>query len=358
MQEEDEIIETERLYSCDVDVLYDAANLGWDHYDADQPKFELKSERFTRELSTEARNAIKAAEALPDNATRQLAAKNALTEMKRLNPRIRVEWQYLEFYIRKAYPTTAEAELDSAGYSYFTQAGNDQWLSTENLVKKAKAYMTKNLAKLLENRNMPAGFSDAFATLGDEFIAQRKIRNLALGNSKTGTTDKVVANNAIYLQLINMLEMGKLINRNNPTEYKKFVFDELKKYGKGNKPAGAKGMVKADGTFSPIANALLSARNLNPDAPQQMYSTTTDKDGKFFLEMASGNYEITVAAEGFADMLIAKFKVSVGTKSRLNLVLAAVSAASERLADAVQTMSNGEAAAPVVQQQMVENGVG
>lgn len=334
--EDNEKLVIEPIYDCEADVLYDAANLGWEHYDGIQPKFQLRSESFTKELSTEARNAIKAAEALPDNATRQLAAKNALSEMKRLNPIIRGEWQVLEFYIRKAYPTTSEAELDSAGYPYFTESGNDQWLSTENLVKKAKAYMTKNLAKLLENNNMPVGFPDAFTELGDSFIAQRNIRNLAIGTSESGTADKVAANNAVYLQLINMLEMGKLINRNNPTEYKKFVFNELKKYGKGNKPAGAKGTVKADGTFKPIINATLMARNLNPDAPQREYSTTSDAKGKFFLEMASGNYEITVAAEGFTEIVIAKFKVSIGTKSRLNPVLAAASAAAESLSDAVQ----------------------
>jgi Carboxypeptidase regulatory-like domain len=352
-----EKVVTEAKYDCEPDVLYDAARLGWDHYDAIQPQFELKSGIFTKELSVNARKAIDEAEAMPENAARQLAAKNALSEMRKLNPLVTGEWQVLEFYIRKAYPNTADAELDAAGYKHFTEAIKDQWGNTESLVKVAKKYMAANSAKLLEGKNMPEGFPAAFGTLGDEFIAQRNIRLVALGTSETGTTEKIVANNAVYDQLLMMLEMGKLLSRNNATEYKKFVFDNLKNTVRGRKPAGAKGMVKADESFRPIANATLTARNLNPDAPQRAYSTTTAADGKFFLEMASGNYEITVAAEDFANMVVAKFKVSIGTKSRLNPVLAPASVAATSLADAVQAMGEPVAAAPKKEVAVVGNGV-
>ncbi len=358
MQEENEIIETDRLYNCDVDVLYDAAELGWDYYDIDQPKFELRSKSFTTELSTEARNAIKAAEALPDDASRKLAASNALTEMRRINPLLTTEWRFLEYYIGVAFPNTADAELKAAGAEYVDAAVGGDWASSETLAKKAKAYMELNLVKLKENNNMPDDFPTTFNALGDEFIAQRNIRLKALGTSETGTTDKVKANNAVYLQLMKMLDMGKLIHRNNKTEYDKFVFNKLKKAVKGVKAAGAKGTVKADATFSPIANATLSARNLNPDAPQQAYSTTTDADGKFFLEMASGYYEITVAAEGFTDFIVPKFKVEVGTKSRLNPVLMAAFVNTERLADAVQSLSEPVAVVPKIQVEAAANGVG
>jgi hypothetical protein len=268
-----------------------------------------------------AKAAIDAAEALPDKSTRKLTADNALTQMERLNPLVTTEWEFLAFHIRKAYPMTAEAELESAGYAQFKLAITQQWGSTESMIKKAKTYMAGHMSDLLANDNMPKEFPHVFATLGDEFIAQRNIRNKALGTSETGTTDKVVANNAIYDQTLEMLEMGKLINKNNKTEYKKFVFEELKKVVRGHKPAGAKGMVKADGAFTPIGNATLSARNLNPAAQQQDYSTVSGKDGRFFLEMASGDYEITVVAQDFVTVVVPKFKVKTGMKSRLNPVL-------------------------------------
>ncbi|GEM_PF-788254 len=354
------IVETKRKYSCEVDVLYDALNLAWDNFDLIQPQFFLKSELFTTTMSTDARADIEAARALPDNDTRTLIAKNAYKEMERINPLLTTEWEVLAFYIKLAYPATAEAELASAGYPQYKQAIKPQWGSTESMALKAKTYMTAHSVDLLAAGTMPAGFPAAFNALGAEFILQRKIRNNALGTSETGTTDKVVANNAIYDHAIWMMDMGKIINKNNKTEYKKFVFEELKKIVRGRRPSGAKGMVKADGAFTPIANAVLSARNLNPKAPQQSYSTVSDANGDFFLEMASGEYEITVTAPSFEAVVVPKFRVRIGKKPRLNPLLAPVSVASNSLAEAVQAMGKPVAVAPAAKKQVQEttgNGV-
>lgn len=329
LEEAGEIVETQRKYNCEVDVLYDVCYLAWDHYDPVQALFFAKSEVFTVGLSTTSRTAIAAADALPDNETRMLVAKNALTEMRRLNPMVTREFEFLEYYIKQAYPTTWEAEVASAGYPQYQQAIKPQWGSTESMVNKSKTYMTDHSADLLANNNMPVGFPAAFNALGEEFKLQRKTRNNALGISGTGTADKIVANNAIYEHVMWMMEMGKLIYKNNKTEYNKFVFDRLKNIVKGRKAAGAKGMVKADLAFTPIGNATLSARNLNPKAPQQSYSTMTDADGNFFLEMASGEYEITVVAPNFDVVVVPKFRVKIGTKSRLYPLLAAVPVGSE-----------------------------
>jgi len=355
--ESTEKVNNETKYKCEQDVLYDAGRLGWDNYERIQPQFALRSDYFTMQVSTDAKKAIDLAEAMPDKASRQLAASNALTEMERLNPLITTEFQFLELFIRKAYPNTAEAELAAAGGTYFAKAIKQNWGATESLARKAKSYMEAHLADLTANNNMPTTFPDAFNALGDAFIAQRSIRNNSLGTSETGTTEKIQANNAVYDTLIKMLEFGKLITKNNKTEEKKFVFEELKKVVKGRKPAGAEGKVKAEVTNKLIANATLSARNLNPNAPQQSYSTTTDDMGKFFLQMASGEYEITISAPGFTDIVVPKFKVKIGTKSRLNPVLAAMSVATTNLlADAVESMSNG--AAVKDGEQVMANGVG
>ncbi|MBI1225143.1 MAG: hypothetical protein GC192_07870 [Bacteroidetes bacterium] len=342
-------------YHCETDVLYDVCNLAWDNYDLIQPLFFEKSTLFTAVLSTDARAAVASARAFPDNTTRTLIAKNAYDEMVRINPLLTTEWEVLAFYIRLAYPSTADAELASAGYPQYKQAIKKQWGNTESMAIKAKAYMTDHAADLSGAGTMPAGFPAAFNALGDEFILQRKTRNNALGTSVTGTADKIAANNEVYDQVIWMMDMGKIINKFDKTEYNKFVFDRLKNIVRGRKPSGAKGMVKADGAFMPIANVTLSARNLNPKAPQQSYSTMSDANGDFFLEMASGEYEITVEAPNYGTVVVPKFRVRVGKKRRLNPLLAPANVASGLLAEAVQAMS-----APVTKKQLqaAENGVG
>lgn len=84
---------------------------------------------------------------------------------------------------------------------------------------------------------------------------------------------------------------------------------------RGNSDAGLKGIFTNADSKKPIKDV----RAIDTD-----YETISDKDGRFLLKMASGEYTVEITAPGYETMTFYKRKIAIGTKHRFSQALVPV----------------------------------
>lgn len=277
-------------YSCKQGELYTICNLGWDACAANIAAFTALSAVYNVSLISARKAAITAAANLPD-----FQARNAIAETIRLylaadNIQIMNLFQRLKHYISIAFPASQwQIAYDAAGWTEYLAASREDWDSTSLMLINMNNYVSANSAALLAGANMPTGFAATLATLTTSFTTNHYNFIQAREAAALATETKLIANNAIYTDLMTMFSAARLLGFS-PALTKQFTFASLLQLISGVGTSGITGYVLSAATGDPIENASLKINSLG-------IHVFSNSDGSYTLSsIPSGNYTVEVSA--------------------------------------------------------------
>jgi hypothetical protein len=275
--------------------LYSILETAWENYDGHQPEFALHKALYTVLYSTNAKDAIAAAKALPDLQARGEPAETLRVSLVTQGETCRQNFRKLKSYIVTAYPDplVQKPKFGAAGQLYYRDSGNEDWESIASLNQSDSNFIAAESVALLAGNNMPAAFQAAYDGDAATFLATYNSFKSAEQTSEE-TAEKIEANNAIFKTGMGMMKVGQVIFINEADVLVKFTFQSL--WDLINPPvAGVKGNVKRASDNLPLSGARVTAQQ----AGEPIEETSTDETGNYSLRLAAGTYRITVDAPGF-----------------------------------------------------------
>lgn len=306
----------EENYRCKQSELYAVARMGWENYVDDLPAFSGFKGKYDANTAIAAIAALTAARALPDEQSRNAEQERSRIQLEALAKRCLNNWQGLKLYIRDTYPESERKPLlEAAGADFYDAAANQDWAAMISLLGASLLFINSNQTAL-ENggQNMPAGFVATYTNDKDKWEAKYATFLDLKEVSKEETAAKILANNAVYQSLIEMLDDGKYLFANDPVRYERYVFDKLLGYVTTAGPTGMRVAVQAAVTELPVANVSIEVQPGN-------YIATTDASGIVVLNMPEDVYRVLIEADGYKPVTVNAFDIKTGVVSRLDIVL-------------------------------------
>ena len=121
----------------------------------------------------------------------------------------------------------ATTTIKAAGSCYYEKAANNSWSNMQSLVNTGVNFIGLNAERLLANNTTPATFLTAFASDAQRFI-DLMVRYYEIESDNcVAASIKVDANNAVYAELIKMLNDAKLIFKKDAALKRQFIFNTL-----------------------------------------------------------------------------------------------------------------------------------
>lgn len=133
----------------------------------------------------------------------------------------------------------------------------------------------------------------------------------------SGTQTKVIANNALHADLMNMFADGRFLFRTDPAKAANYTFDRVKDLVSVPGDAGIKVTVEADVTFLALANATVSVQQQGEPAVNLQSDANGVAD---FSALPVGNYLLTVSINGYQTSQT-PIKIKTGVHSRRKVLL-------------------------------------
>jgi hypothetical protein len=296
-------------YNCSQDVLYAACELVITSLNEELVSFTALKPKYNAALVTSLRADLLAARNIPALSQRQseqeIARINLLAKLTLCLDKLNA----LRLYIRDAYTVSAirEVRMMEAGFGDYEKAAEANWEKLEAIMNNAKVFIGLHEAELLAGDNMPAGFKADFdalaATVNPEVVAMQNMRE----NNKQGTSEKILANNNLYMKVMAVCEDGTYIFRNDSAKASQFVWSSVSEIITPPGAAGLRGDVKDELTSEVIVGASVNVKRA--DAP--MITVVTDVEGKYlFGSLPAGDYEGKVTNEGYQSV---GFTVTIST---------------------------------------------
>lgn len=303
------------IYPCSQADLYTVCRTGWNNCMEKLNEFSSFSTQYNAAFVQQKLQDIDAAEGLANEQLRYTQAEMLRHQLELQADKCLKLWQMLKRHILKAFadPDDQETQIDAAGQALYARAAQKNWDSVQALMVAASQYLDIYEGNL-QQTGMPATFKNDvvqnrqnFTQLHQQFIQEGEA-------SMQKTADKILANNAIYRDLITMFEDGQILFDRTSPDFKQFSFDYILTNIVAVSSAGAKGFVLDKITNLPIANAQISLVNKNK-------TTTTDSDGRFeFGQLAVGEYNLNVKADGYLEQTL-PFEVKASTTTRVDVAL-------------------------------------
>ena len=307
------------LYNCSVDSLYLALHYGWDLTEQHLAAFAAYKSKYTPAFVTTHREALRAAEDMPDQQARIAPTQAQRVDLVAKKEEVLTYFQFLVGYIEDAYQKDkVKIMTQSAGQAKYAKAQNNNWTSVKSLLSSAVAFIENNQADLTADDNMPLDFLTRFKQARADFDALYSLWNTDDSDSYQLTEAKINANNAVYNTILGVLSDAQKVFRNDATKAQKFTFSALLSQIRGTTAAGVSGKVVIKGTTDVLTNATISILSLNK-------SVQTDIEGRFELSpIAAGFYNIKIDAPDFEPFIMENFEIKIGTIRRLNIEMQAV----------------------------------
>jgi hypothetical protein len=287
----------------------------WGYCRADLPLFFKESDRYDEKFIEAQIKLIDDVKNLPDVGVRYAEATEANEALAAWRQQAGSLYKRLGNAISYAFRDSAslEAERKLAGLDQFGSPSSEPWGSVDRFLTKANNYLKTKLEVLIVARaakaDLQAQFTDTtagFTAAWADFITKEK----ALVDGTKALNDGL---RAILVELNPMLKEGKVIFEFDPVNRKKFTVVDLVKEVRGKHPAGLSGYVRND-LGKGIEGVLVQVEG-QPDK-----SATTDRKGRYQLNLAKGSFNFTFSAAGMETQVIAR-KLEAGVTSRQNVVL-------------------------------------
>lgn len=301
-------------YKCTQQELYTGARIAWTTFGQYQPTFAKYKAFYKPELADVNFAIITATDKMPDDKTRAATVTAVRMKLVDCNAKVIFCFNVLEGYINSAYDVSLRPVMKkAAGDQFYDKAVKQNWTSTLGLLSSAIPFVEDNAADLSKNENMTPQYLPDFKVVKAEFDVQYALYIEAVNTSETVTLQKNIANNAIYISVLDMFADAQTYFKNEPTVAEKFVWNTIVAQTKGTKAAGFNGKVTDAITGNVLANAQLKVLMSDKTA-------ATDAEGRFDLSpLASGLYSITVVLEGYEPVKLTAQEVKIGIIGRLNV---------------------------------------
>ena len=316
-------------YKCAQDVFYVLARAGWRLCRKNLAAFAARKPKYTEGFIDAHIAAIDEADYLPDAAGRYIDYDLTRIELEKCKQTVLIEFGVLQSFIKDAFaPSEVDTMNRAAGDYLLADAKKGTWMKTKTLLSAAVPFIEKYEEKLLcsyktpaVKNNMPATFLPMFRDLQDTFIDLFDEIQDADDNGQKQTIEKVELNNALYLDLVDMLDDAGLFFKDNKDLLTEFNYNNLKKKAQGTKQAAFKGKVMSPDAKKPIAGAKLTLEGTNK-------TTETDDQGRFDLsQLTEGTYRVVVEADGYATAYIETLVIKTGKTTRFVVKMVALALA-------------------------------
>jgi hypothetical protein len=304
-------------YKCAQQELYSICNHAWQSCNDYLAEFGAFRACYTAQFVQDRLQEVAAAMSLPEYQARSSQSESLRIRLVEITPRCIKLFNFLKRYIANAYPLSLQkTNIDAAGQEYYEKAAVYNWENMQGLLQNAVSFVQNNTTELIGNNdNMPATFLAELEQMQVNF--QTLYQSFLLKNQgvQIATQDKIIANNAIYASLVNMLSDGQVLFSDNEAKLKQFVFSWLLNFVSGVATAGLKGHITDSVTGWQIAGAKISLL-------YKEKSAVTDSEGHYEInQVAAGLYTVIVAAEGYQDFVKENHEVKVGTVSNVHIAL-------------------------------------
>jgi Carboxypeptidase regulatory-like domain len=277
---------------------------------------------YTPELITQRQAAIDAADLLPDYSARVVVKDAAFLTVKSCRDDGVRLFGFLLSYIQKTYAADiVESMYDAAGKKYLAAAKKVDWPSVSQLFSSALPFMDEHWAELTEKAKVTPAFLDDFKAKSAAYQAAYTAYKAAEQSVKDKGDEKIMANNAVYSDLMLMLTDAKRVYSDDPERIADYTFKELLGQVQSPKNAGLNGKVIQKGTKTVIKTAKITILVIEK-------TTTVDDKGRFEITpLPIGKYDIIVEAEGYVTQIFKDMKIRTGVTTRLNVVMELVATA-------------------------------
>jgi hypothetical protein len=249
-------------FPCGQQELYTIGENGWASYLEHLARFSAKKSTYTAQKAADALAALRAAEAMPDDASRESVHVLLRIQLVELASTCLIAWGDLDSYIMDGFPESEqEGRRNAAGHGYYARALGDDWEGVKGLMTSGTAFIAAQDAALQTGGMLPT-FPGEFAAARTAFLDKYLEFTQAEELSKNLTDAKTEANNAAYRELMRMFKDGQKIFRFEAAIREQFVFDrvwEMIDGGGSTPPAPAqtmnlKGTVTHAVTGAPLFN--------------------------------------------------------------------------------------------------------
>ncbi len=302
-------------YKCTQQQLYAVANLGWQNYLDNLADFTNHKAKYTGEFGTNAIATVLAAKSLPDAQARGSVPESIRVQLTEAAAACADNWQKLKSYIIDAYPLSQQKPmLAAAGSKFYKKASTTGWEQMHSMLTSASQFINDNSEILLqEGTNMPAAFPAKFETNKAAFETKYTAFLSAQQGTIGGTSNKIIANNAIYDTLIKMFADGQIIYRTDPVNKVLFVFESLLSFVTTGGETGLRIVAKEEVTELPVAGFAVTVQPGNVQA-------STDENGVLVLSLAQDTYSVIGIKDGY-ESFTEEVNITTGVVSRRNIVL-------------------------------------
>src|SRR5688572_10211218 len=134
---------------------------------------------------------------------------------------------------------------------------------------------------------MPAGFAATFTAIKQQVDTDVTDMLNTRENTKTGTQDKIAANNTLYDHCIDICEDGQHVFAENEAKRSQFVWDSIQLIITPPGIAGVRMTIKEEGTNIPLEGVSITIQQEGG----MPFTVVTDENGKAaFLGIEAGPY--------------------------------------------------------------------
>lgn len=295
--------------------MCEAAYLGVNLYEKDQPLFQKQNSMYTVDWGTRFREEIAGALSMPDVHTRR-AVPTGERDRLILFARAGISsWLTLSGLIRNIAPAgEVESTLLIAGSANYEEACSYQWSKVKALLNAGSAFIAGNMEWLTNggkgmDKNFPAEYSEAanaYSNASSSFFGARQ-------DLPFGTTTKVEALNSVYARLSLMLADGRKIHRFSRLARGRYAYNPLLAIAQGHGVSGIRFSFFEGET--PVRISTSTAVFI----PGGKVFPCGDK-GIMECKIAAGTYECTITTPGYAPLTLS-VTIRPGVVGRLTVRL-------------------------------------
>ncbi|MGY3089137.1 hypothetical protein ACVWYF_002177 [Hymenobacter sp. UYAg731] len=295
--------------------LYLLLPLAWQAYTDHLSDFADYKSGYTAQLATTQAQALKAAQALPDDTARSAQAEAVRQQLVPQLAEYLAAWQRLDGYIEEAYPESYDTMRNAAGHGSYDAAAHNDWASATTLLAAAHTFGEDHKDELLAKGQMPATFltNTLAAEAADVTKLLAEYQRLK-GTAQQGTTAQQTANRALFDDYQKLNRDAQRIFRRQPDVARLFQTEYLLGLVRGPGQAGLRGTL-ALASGSPAPGITVEVPGL-----KSPLSTLTDADGRYALPVPAGEYTVVFSGAGYARQEV-PVTVQAGVKKRLDGVM-------------------------------------
>ncbi len=273
--------------------------------------------KYTQEFIDAILASLKAAEALPNRDSRQGKQSIRRTTLENVNVSICNLFQMLLLYIEDGFEASQWADMRlMAGAGYYEAARKNGWAASKTMQEMAMEFMATYAADLAKG-DMPDDFAANFAVQNEAFLAALLDFSTGKNIKSEGTTDKLTANNDLYVRIQALMRDGRRIFSGNETMMSQFSYDVQLRLVSGQGDTGFRFKLQEAETLVPIQTA--SVRFL----PSGDVFDEVNEEGILLAhlpELKEGSYSYMLQCPGYEEVK-GELAADTGVMHRVNLVL-------------------------------------